>query len=152
MQEVLENISKETGASPKRIAKVLNENLDKFDDGKDIYKFVAHQCKGIENDIGLCWGISLMQFISPLSESLEFDDIREPIIKYCPLRKNTDLVGGGISDQVSFMVNVALDVQNELGENYIKIFKTNTIDYYIKEGLRPGLGANYSGVIELPDA
>jgi hypothetical protein len=83
MDEIITKVSKITNVKKSRIHDVINRNLDKIDDPHNIYKFAAYQCKGIVNMIGLCWGISLIQFISPISEDIEIDNILSVLNKYC---------------------------------------------------------------------
>lgn len=107
MDKIITNVSKITNVKKSRIHDVINRNLDKIGDPRNIYKFAAYQCKGIVNENGLCWGISLIQFISPISEDIEIDNILSTLNKYCSRYG----YGGTASDYKKFFYNFTEDVK-----------------------------------------
>lgn len=108
MDRVIEDVSKITKVKKGKIYNVINKNLDKIDDPDQLYKFVANQCKGIVNKNGLCWGISLIQFVSPISEEdIEIDNILSVLNKYCSRYGR----GGKMEDYRNFLYNFTGDVR-----------------------------------------
>lgn len=126
LSKSIEKVAKEKGIDEISVKNILHRNLDKLDNDT-VYKFIAKECTGINNFEGTCYANGVVQFLSPLAEDIEFDNIKSFINKYCPSKRN-DYDGATLKEIILMLKNVVEDIQT-YDKRYISFINAVDVIY-----------------------